>query len=204
MSRECDHKHEELIDFVEGDLAAERADEIDAHLKVCKECAAYVESIKRTFSVLTDDTIPEPPPGYWAYLPQKVRQQAGARRRRHRVLVFAPGMAALAVVLMLIWWGTRAPVPEITTLEMITAELATEDLLESVSSNEVYEIMFVDAAAEEMTSLDQYFNETEDIYDLIGNLSDAEAEAFVAELDNLMRADEGTSEVMTDTPGKEC
>jgi hypothetical protein len=87
---------------------------------------------------------------------------------------------------------------------MITAELATEDLLESVAASEVYEVMFMDAAAEEITSLDQYLSETEDIYDLIGTLSDAEAEAFVAELDNLMRADEGTSKIMTDSPRKEC
>jgi predicted anti-sigma-YlaC factor YlaD len=204
VNQHCHQKREELIDFVEGELSAERTGEIDAHLKTCKECAAYVESLKRTFSVLTEDTVPEPPPGYWTYLPRRVRQQAGAGRRRRRILVFAPGIAALAVVLMLVWRGTRAPAPETTTLEMITAELATEDLLESVAASEVYEVMFMDAAAEEITSLDQYLSETEDIYDLIGTLSDAEAEAFVAELDNLMRADEGTSKIMTDSPRKEC
>jgi predicted anti-sigma-YlaC factor YlaD len=204
VNRDCRKNHEELIDFVEGELSAERAGEVGAHLKTCKECAAYVASLKRTFSVLQEDTVPEPPPGYWAYLPQKVRQQAAARGRRRRILVIAPGMAALAVVLMLIWWGSRAPAPELTTLEMITAELATEDLLESVASSEAYDIMFLDAAAEEITLLDEYLSETEDIYDLVGTLSDAEAEAFVAELDNLMRADEGTSKAMTDSPGKEC
>jgi predicted anti-sigma-YlaC factor YlaD len=203
VSRDCSRIREELIDFVEGELAPERSTEIDAHLKTCNECAAYVESLKRTFSLLADDAVPEPPPGYWAYLPRRVRQEAGRSRLRRRIFVLAP-VAAVAVALVLVWQGMRAPVPEVTPLEMITAGLETGELIESVAANEVYDGMFLEAAAEEITSLDEYLSDTDDISELIGTLSDAEAEAFVAELNNLKKRDEGTSKVMTDSPGKEC
>ena len=204
MSRECGQRHEELIDFVEGELSPERAGRIEAHLRTCRECAAYVESLKRTFARLSDDSVPEPPPGYWTYLPQRVRLEAGRRRRRRWALVLAPGAAALAVALMVVWWGIRTPAPEVSTLEMITAELDTGELLESMSANEAYDDIFLEAAAEEISSLDEYLNDTDNIDDLIGNLSDAEAEALMAELNNIMGADEGTSKMITDSPRKEC
>jgi anti-sigma factor RsiW len=204
VSRDCGQGREELIDFVEGELAPERAGEIEAHLRTCQECAAYVESLKRTFALLGDSSVPEPPPAYWTHLPQRVRLEAAGRRKRRRFFVLVPGAAVLAVALVLVWWGMRAPAPETSTLEMITAELDTGELLESMSASGAYDDIFVEAAAEEMSSLEEYLDDTDDVDDLIGSLSDADAEALMAEINNIMRADEGTSKAVTDSPRKEC
>jgi RNA polymerase sigma factor (sigma-70 family) len=84
------------------------------------------------------------------------------------------------------------------------ATVPFDEMERVLAAGGVYDDMFLEAAAKEITSVDQYLSETDDIDDLIGTLSDAEAEALMAELNNLMRADEGTSKVMTDSPGKEC
>jgi hypothetical protein len=113
-------------------------------------------------------------------------------------------MALVAVILVFIWWGTRAPVQDQGVIEIITAELSTEELVESISGNEAYDDILLEAAKEEITLLDEYIHATEDVYDLIDALSDDEMEALVTELNNLMKDDESTSKVITDFPGKEC
>lgn len=204
MNRNCGVQHEELIDFVEGEVSAERAVAIEAHLRACPSCASYVESLRRTFSLLGQDTVPEPVPAYWAYLAQSVRQRAGSRHRRRWFLVLAPTAAAVLVAVALIWRGPWVSAPEIDNVDRMLAALTTDELVETVAGVEAYDGAFLQAAGDDISALYEYLTETEDIYDLIETLSDTEAEALVSEVNSRMRPDEGTSKVITDLAGKEC
>jgi hypothetical protein len=192
-----------LIDFVEGGLSSLRADEITGHLGTCETCRSYVDSLKATFAMLERDAVPEPPPGFWAYLGQRVKHRARSKRRR-LVLVLAPGLAAVLITVVLAWWSMRAPVEDLDSIDLFLADMSTGEIVESLSESDAYEDVVIEAAGDEMRSLEEYFVESEDIYVLIDALSEEERDRFLAEIQGLMKEAEGTSKVMTDLAGKEC
>ncbi len=114
-----DHfKRGDLIDFVDGVLAPEVAEEIKAHIETCRACGDYVESLRMTFSALSADEVPEPSSGYWDYFEQRVRARAestGAGRsapRRRLILSWISGLAAAAALVILLWWLPEPTVPD--------------------------------------------------------------------------------------------
>jgi hypothetical protein len=192
-----------LIDYLEGELSSGKAEEIRLHLASCEPCRSYARSLEETFSLLAQDTVPEPSPGFWAYLTQRVRHRVSSRRRR-LVLVFAPGLAALFIVVVMVWWSMRTPVEGLNSIDLLLADMSTGEIVESLSGSPAYDEVVVEAASEEIRSLDEYFIESEDIYDLIDALSEEEREELFSEIRGLMNEAEGTSKVMTDFAGKEC
>jgi hypothetical protein len=193
----------DLIDFVEGELSPPRADEISAHLRTCETCRSYVDSLRATYSLLEHDTLPEPPPGFWTYLAQRVRHRARSKRRR-LVLILAPGLAVVFVAVVLSWWSMRAPVEDFDSIDLFLADMSTGEIVESLSGSDAYEDVVAEAAGDEMRSLEEYLVDSEDIYDLIEALSEEERDRFLSEIEGLMKETEETSNVMTDLAGKEC
>ena len=128
MKSERHFEQDQLIDFVEGDVAPGLEDQIGRHLETCDRCRAYVESLRRAFAVLKTDTVPEQPPGYWDFFEQRVRARAGsavgsagrpapgAAREpatgilrqpatgRRQVFSWVAGLAAAAVLIAIFWW----------------------------------------------------------------------------------------------------
>jgi predicted anti-sigma-YlaC factor YlaD len=202
MNRKRHRKTEELIDYLEGELTPDEVAEIETHLAECKPCTSYVESLKRTFSLLATDTVPEPPQGYWVHFRKSVRHRIADRRRR-LVLTLVPSLAAVLVVAFLIWWGVRIPNQVPDSLELILADMSSHEIVESVSGSLPLEEMVVEAVGADLISLEQYFIETENIYDLLSTLSEEEGEEFVSRLNDLMRMD--SSNRATDVVSrKEC
>jgi hypothetical protein len=132
MKSQGHFEHDELIDFVEGDVERELAGEIRNHLETCETCRAYVESLRRAFAILETDEVPEQSPGYWDFFEQRVRARsgsaAGAAQRtvpgaagrsgrgvagkpvpgRSLVFSWVAGLAAAAALVVTLWWLPEA------------------------------------------------------------------------------------------------
>jgi hypothetical protein len=186
-------KREELIDFVEGDLSQRQVERVESHLKTCEDCTSYVESIRRTYSLLAGDSVPEPSPAYFVHLAQRVRKQAKSRRSR-RLWVLVPGAAAAALLLMMFLWGGEVSLPEPDSIDLLLAEMNTGEVVESLSGTSTYD-EFVEVASDEITVLEEYFTESNDVYGLLDALSSEERETLVSEIMGVMgmEDDEGTS-----------
>lgn len=181
----------DLIDFAEGETSSRRSKQIEAHLKVCEVCRSHVASIEGAFSLLGTDTVPEPSPGYWAYFEQRVRERVRSQRRP---LVFSlvPGLAAAATLLVLLWWLPQAQVPGMRGVEMIMADMTTGEIVEAVSDGPYVGLVLLGAAEEDIRLVETYLAETEAIYDLVDQLSEAEKENFINRLRESMQELEGT------------
>jgi predicted anti-sigma-YlaC factor YlaD len=204
MSEDVHPAREVLIDFAEGELSRQQIEQIEAHLKTCSDCSSYVESLKRTYALLAQDSVPEPSPGYWAYFARRVTRRAQSKRRR-RVWILVPGAAAAALVLMMVWWGGEMSVPEPDSIDLLLAEMNSGEMVESLSSSTTYD-EFVEATAEEITVLEEYAIDVDDVYGLLDLLSDEETEELVSEIKELMGMgyDEDTSQNLTEPVRKEC
>lgn len=193
MSEERHPRREELIDFVEGELSQERLEEVGSHLGRCSDCKSYVETLRRTYSLMSRDTVPEPNPGFYAYLAQRARQRAQSRRRRP-MWALVPGVAAAAVVLAVIWWGRGPDVTEPDSIDLLLAGMNTGEVVESVSGTSTYDEL-AEVASDEITVLEEFIIATEDVDGLLGVLSNDEKNGLVSELTRIMgrENDEGTS-----------
>jgi hypothetical protein len=155
-------EHEDLIDFVEGEVTPELRDDIAAHLETCPSCGEYVESLRRTFMAVAADRVPDPSPGYWDYFEQRVRLRAGEVAGRpaplwrwHLAFSWAAGIAAAAALAVLLWWlpgstvrdieptGQGAPRGELAGTESAGGEIAQVDpvdvMLADLSTGEILE-----------------------------------------------------------------
>ena len=128
MKSEIHFEQGQLIDFVEGSVTPELADEIESHIETCEKCRSYVKSLRRAFAALRTDDVPEQSPGYWDFFEQRVRaragSQAGASERpspgpapepgrgrspgRSLLPSWIAGLAAAAVLLAILWWLPEA------------------------------------------------------------------------------------------------
>jgi hypothetical protein len=193
---------QELIDFVGGDLSPERSVEIERHLKTCASCRAYVESVRQTFDILAEDTVPEPPPGYWVYFGRAVRERIRPKRRR-LLLILAPGLAIVCIAALTLWWGTRVPEEPLDSMELMFAQMSSGELVESVAGSELVEEMILFNTEIDLAALGSYLFEADDIDNLIGGLRDEEKDELVSRLMRLMRK-EDTSGLTKDVKWKGC
>lgn len=106
-------RHEELAhllpDYLRGDLAPAQAGEVENHLGDCAECR---EECMFLSSLVRDDA-PDPGDLFWKTLPQKVKAEAAAGRRKAspwRRLLFRPIPAlAVSIVLLVAVYFVLAP-----------------------------------------------------------------------------------------------
>ncbi len=198
---------EELIDLVDGELSPSRAEAVESHIEACDTCRSYVESLRHAFSLLAQDAVPEPPPGFWAYLPDRVRARAKPRRRR-LAWILAPGAVAIAAVAVFFWWTGHPQEPGFDSMDLLLAEMSTGEIVESLSDDSDYGDVILESADDEMETLEGYLIEEEDVYDLIDAMSDEEKQKLILEIENLMNTGqvipEGASRSVTDQSGKEC
>ena len=193
MNEDRHPKREELIDFVEGDLSQREIEQIESHLETCRECASYVESLRRAYSLLTGDSVPEPAPAYFVHLAQRVRKQARSRRTR-RLWVLVPGAAVAALVLMIFLRGGQVSLPEPDSIDLLLAQMNTGEVVESLSGSSTYD-EFLEVASDDIAVLEEYVTEGDNLYGLLDALSEEEREDLVSEIIDVMgiEDDEGTS-----------
>ena len=203
MSAKYHSKIEELIDLLEGELDPAKAAEIEAHLTECRSCRSCLESLQRTFSALARDTVPQPPPGYWEYFESRVRQRTKSQRRR-LILTLAPGLTAVVVAFFLVWWVARTPQDLPSSMDLILADMSTGEIVESVTDSPALDDMFIQAAAQDLLSLEQYLDQTEGVDDLLRLLSDREKEELVLRLNRLMALESSLRLKHNNLTGKGC
>jgi hypothetical protein len=202
--RKDDHPDRgQLIDFAEDETAADVRARIEAHLTGCRICKAYVESLKSTFAALETDIVPEPPETFFTYLAGRARQRSGSARRR-LLSVFAPGLAAATLVVVLMWWLTESPGYPVDSVDIIMADMTTGEIMEAVFVGPGVEGLFLDGSEDELNQIETYIIENENIHDLLNGLDEAEKERFMDYLEGSMTEGDGTSGLMRGFNRKEC
>ena len=128
-----------LPEYVRGLLGQEEMKQIAHHLEHCLECVQEVRVLRQ----FENEVLPEPPKWFWTSLAGKVTAEA-RQRRRARVLipVWAGGLAAAALALLLFFQPGTAPqlqnkTPDYSLLETggTFALGLDEELIPSVSGD---------------------------------------------------------------------
>jgi hypothetical protein len=194
----------DLIEYLDGEAPPERVREIEDHLAGCDACRAYLASIEQAFRVLRDDEVPEPPPAYWAYFEKSVRQRI-ASRKRHRALRLVPALAGIAalVLIVVLWWPFR-PELGLDGVDIVLSTMSTGEMVETLGSNPDAGLALSDIAEDQIRSLEAYLIQTDDLDDLLGHLTEAEAEELESRLSEIMKAEESTSGIFDDSKRKGC
>lgn len=196
-------KHGTLIDFVESELAPEFAGEIEEHLGRCEACRAFVESVRRTYSALEVDRVPEPHEAFFTYLAGRSKARA-SRGRRALLWRFLPGAASAAAAVVLMWWLAESRVPHVDSVDIIMADMTTGEIVEAVSADPEVENLVIEDSAAGLEEIESYLIETESIYDLLEGMSDTERDRLTADLERYMSGNGGTSGFVTGKMRKEC
>jgi len=182
----------ELIDFVDGTLSDESRNVILEHLKTCDRCSTYVRSLEKTFEVLSHDQVPQVEPAFFAYLAAKARrseEKPGWRR------LLVPSLAGAAVVAFIILVLLMPAPQELDQIDLIMADMTTQELIESVGEDVGYETVLEDVGGDFISLEDYYQGET--VYDFIETLSRAEQEQLVVEIKKIMGSDTSSSSNQT-------
>lgn len=61
---DCYLVRRELVNWTEGDLAADKRAEIDLHLKNCEHCTAVYDGARNVVRLLSDENAIDLPPGF--------------------------------------------------------------------------------------------------------------------------------------------
>lgn len=102
----CKQVQNQIVFFIEGQLAADLQKSITQHLRTCSECARLVERQRQLWQAMTQ-VAPIEPPATLFYRVQRKLQPAptppvlprGNRVRLPRSLTFTPALATLALVI---------------------------------------------------------------------------------------------------------
>ena len=120
----CRDKSGELLpEYVKGLLEPKEMNKVADHLAGCSECSSQV----RVISLFEDKVLPEPGPWFWTTLPGKVTAQIEARRRgktRVQISVWAGGLAAAAVAVLMLLQPGPPTQPQIDALDYSVVEIA--------------------------------------------------------------------------------
>ncbi len=179
MGEEFCKYRERLIDYVDGDVSQEEKEAIEEHLAACAECAAYVESVKRVYELASRDRVPEPPPAYWLHFLSNVRRRATERRRR-LIFVLAPGIAAIAVVVLLVAYFAGGE--RIDPYSYLVTDLTGEAGSVYVGDEFIVSEIFSAEIDQDLDELDEYLMDRESLIEIIDSLDEDERQEFVTTL----------------------
>jgi|GEM_PF-2046917 len=183
-------RHEDLIDFVDGDLAEASAREIEHHLAACDTCRTYVDSLRRTLAKAVHDPVPEPPEAYWACFDQVVRHRTPGRRayprRRWLATRLAPCLAAVAVAVgfavryLSPSSGDRRSGPALQPWNAI-------EIGGTAAVDSLVVALLAEVQDDAMASLDEYLAEDDDVVAIADGLPRSAKQSLVSRLSGLMK-----------------
>jgi anti-sigma factor RsiW len=119
---------ERLSEYLDGDLAAEEAAALDAHLRECPECRHEVAELRRVTARLSADSIrPSDQPSHREW--RSIRRSIGAPRGRRLIPVaIAAALAGLIAAGALLRPSPRAPMEAVLAAAPAAYTQATTDL----------------------------------------------------------------------------
>jgi hypothetical protein len=126
-----------LIEFLEGELPPAAAARLQAHLKVCAECAPELARLRASREAIERLPLQEPSAAFWQALRAAIgeRLDAGARRARHwRLWPVAALPLAAAAAFLLIWWASppvQRPTPSLSVATLLNDPSLDAWLLEA-------------------------------------------------------------------------
>lgn len=137
----CEAWREKLDAFVDGELSPNVGQEVHAHLRACASCAGEIASRVQLKNAVKRASARRYAPS--AEFRRRIEREALARRRQARaVAIWAPALAAAAVLLVVVGWMARRPAvtPETATLgevvDMHVAALASSNAVDVVSTDQ--------------------------------------------------------------------
>jgi hypothetical protein len=157
-----------------------------------------VDSLRRTLAAAARDAVPEQPGAYWTQFESVVRRRAGLEvagvdtpvaggfmRWLRLAPVLLPGAAvAVALVLALVRPnGQQYFAPDV---EPPLDAMATGEIAGSISDDAILGDMVLEAAGEDIASIEQYLLETESLDDLLDGLAADERRALATRLEDIL------------------
>ena len=132
----CDRKHDEILDFEDGELDVSRKREVKRHLDECCDCKKLLRqfrlqraALKRCASLKTDDA-------FFVLLQERIRRDLAGKRSAGYAPAFGPRVwipaSAFAVLLLAAagWMLTRkpaaVPVAEVSRPRAVAAATASK------------------------------------------------------------------------------
>jgi anti-sigma factor RsiW len=153
VAERCRPFDEDLSAWIDGELAAERRREVDAHLEACPRCAARLDELRGVDRALAGLAAPAVAPDLRARLERRIaaegkpdRLRPPPRRRRRTSLLAVPAAAAAALALYLV--ARPGPEPGLAEAELesldpealaLVIELDTIEDLPVIANLEVLE-----------------------------------------------------------------
>jgi anti-sigma factor RsiW len=115
MSEQMPHLGDEIQEYLDGWLDAERTADVRAHLAECEQCREelrHFEWLKARLRQLRDAT--DQSTAVPADLDSSIRHALDAADRPWRFMAMAAGLAALLAIAIVggVWWWQRAPTPD--------------------------------------------------------------------------------------------
>ena len=192
-------KREDLIDWVDGGIAQGEARAVSEHVAACAECRAYVDSLRQALAAAAADAVPEQPEAYWTQFESEVRRRVGANaevkvsragsdfKRWLRLAPVLMPVAAVAVALLLALIRPHGPLYFAPDVEPPLDGMATGEIASSMTEDAVFGDMLLEAADEDIASIEEYLLETESLDDLVRGLAQPEREELAARLKDILQ-----------------
>ncbi len=185
---DCRKVKERLLEYLEGGLPLRERREIREHLRVCKECNREIESLKRLFSILDREDIPEPEEEFWRRLPERVYIQLNRSQRLHRIIIAIAASVVIVIGGLLLFKYTHKEKVTYPISESISPIDTLSDLIVMAKNREEIErIVFKEIAPKDLSVLESEEIEESDIDELIDELSNEEKLLLCEELEKLRK-----------------
>jgi anti-sigma factor RsiW len=136
---DCETIRDELSDYVDGTLAADRVNVIDAHLSTCDACTALVRDLDRIRTAAGQLGPIEPPGHLWLEIAGRIQLEAAAPVRRaaapatrHPMWQWVGLAAALVVITLGVYAIQRMATPAAPTVAGTDGNPAAPATVETV------------------------------------------------------------------------
>src|SRR5215471_420519 len=134
-------KQLELAAFVDNELTGDARRELEAHVAACSSCAAEVQNLLRLKNSVRRAAAQRYTPS--TEFRRRITERALPRRRERRwAMVWAPSLAAVAIVLLaVVWVLQRQPGSSLTAtrselVDLHVAELASANPVDVISTDQ--------------------------------------------------------------------